>query len=99
MTAAFGGRWKVEKMKQRNLACVLAMLASLALAGGIYLVFLFPKTFAVWKDEGRVLSVAEQAAVNLSLFCQSSGLVLFPLLLAGAVGCAIWTALAARRCG
>lgn len=84
-------------MKQKNLACALATLASLVLAGGIYLAFFFPKTLAGWKDEGRALSVAEQAAVNLSLFCQSSGLVLFPLLLAGAVGCAVWAAVAARR--
>lgn len=78
---------------------VLGLLAVLALGGVIYLAFVFPKTVAVWADEGRALSVAEQTLANLSSLCVAFGLFLAPALLLGVVGCAVWAVYAANRTG
>ena len=84
------------KKTQTFVAGTLTILAVLALAGVAHLTFVFPKTMAVWADEGRPLSVVEQALANLSGFCTSFGLLLIPVLLLVVVGCGIWTVLAGK---
>ena len=82
------------KKIQSCVAAVLALFGVLALAGVIHLAFVFPKTVAVWADEGRALSVVQQALVNLSSLCKSLGLLLVPVLLLAIVGCGVWAVLA-----
>ncbi len=79
------------KKIQTYLAGILALLGALALAGVIHLVFIFPKTMEIRADEGRALSVVEQALGNLSNLCKSFGLLLIPILVLSIIGCGITT--------
>jgi type II secretory pathway component PulF len=76
------------------LAGVLALISGLVLAGVFHLAFIFPKTVALWADEGRDLSVVQTALVNLSEVCKSFGLLVIPVLLAILIGCSIWAVVA-----
>jgi len=87
----------MNKTAQIRLSLVLAVIALLASTAVIYLAFIFPKTLAVWADEGRALTITEQVAANLSDFCRSSGLILLPLLMVGIVGCAVWAAISTHK--
>jgi len=84
----------MNKTTQIKIAAVLAVLMFGALAAVVYLAFVFPKTLALWAEQGRPLSVAEQTIANLSMFCRSFGLFLFPLLLIVVVGSVVWAAVA-----
>ena len=75
---------------QTSFAGVVALLGVLALAGVVHLVYIFPKTLALWADDGRALSVSEQTAARLSNICQSFGLFLIPVLLLVVIGCGVW---------
>ena len=66
------------KKTQTCVAGVLVLLGSLALAGVFHLTVIFPKTMAVWADEGRALSVAEQTLVNLAFELQQSSAAVVP---------------------
>ena len=70
------------------------MLGLLALSGTAYLAFIFPKTMALWADQGRALSFAERSLANLSGLCQSYGLLLIPALLLVVVGGGVWAVFA-----
>ena len=90
------------KRAQTCIAGILMALAVLSLVGVFHLTFIFPRSMAVWADEGRALTVAEQALANLSNVCRSFGLFLIPALLLAVVGCGVWAVLAgtsARRNG
>jgi len=78
------------------IASFCAFLAGLCLAGVVYLSFVFPKKVALWADEGRALSSADQLLANLSSLCKSSGMLLLPVLLLVVVGCAIWAVKAGK---
>jgi type II secretory pathway component PulF len=82
---------------QVYIAGALTNFAVLALAGVAYLVFVFPKTLAIWADEGRALTIIEQNLANLSNLCASLGLLIIPALLLAVVGCGIWTVMAGRN--
>jgi type II secretory pathway component PulF len=85
------------KKTQVYIAGALTAFAVLALAGVAHLVFVFPKTLAVWADEGRALTIIEQTLANLSDLCKSLGLLIIPALLLAVVGCGIWTVMAGRN--
>ncbi len=87
----------MRRNAQRKLALLLTWGLLLAFAAVLWLVFGFPKTAAAWADQGRALSATEQLAVRLSAGCQSVGFLLLPLLLAGAVVCAIRALVLARE--
>ena len=87
----------MNKTVQTRLASILALFASVACAAMVYLAFFFPKAVAVWREEGQSLTIAGRMAWELSMFCQSYGRVLLPLLGAGMGGCVLWAFLAARR--
>jgi type II secretory pathway component PulF len=76
------------------LAGILALISALVLAGVFHLAFIFPKTVAVWADEGRDLSVVQTTLVNLSEVCKSFGLFVIPILLLIFIGCSIWAVIA-----
>jgi len=78
------------KKIQTYLAGFLAMLGTLILAGVVYLMFIFPRTMAVWADEGRALSGVEQALANLSDTCKSFGVLLIPILILSVIGSGVW---------
>ncbi len=80
------------KTLQAYFARVLALLGVLALAGVVYLIYIFPKTMELWIDEDRALSVAELTIARLSSACRSYGLFLIPVLLLAIVGCGVWAA-------
>ena len=87
----------LNNIKLTWLASALAALALLACAGLFYLIFILPKTVAVWQQEGQTLSTTEQFVSNLSLFCRSHGRALL-LLLAGGIGaCILWMCLCIRQ--
>ena len=86
----------MSKRTQSGIAVVLAVLGVVALAGVVYLAFVFPKTIEIWAGQGRALSAAERAVMNLSSLCKSFGRFLIPALFAGVIGCGVWAALAAR---
>jgi type II secretory pathway component PulF len=75
------------------IACSLVVLGALALAGVVYLGYVFPRTMAAWADHGRVLSGAEQTLANLSDLCNSFGLFVIPALLLVVIGCGFWAVL------
>lgn len=81
---------------QTMLATILILLL-LAVIGLIsYLAFVFPSTLAAWADQGRQLSVAEQAIAQCSMTCRSHGLSVLALLLVAVIGSGIWLVSAAR---
>jgi type II secretory pathway component PulF len=82
------------KRIQTYFAGVLALISALVLAVVFYLAFIFPKTVAVWADEGRALSVVQTTLVNLSDVCKSFGLLVIPVLLLILIGCSIWAVVA-----
>jgi type II secretory pathway component PulF len=92
-------RRRREKMKKTQvyIAGALSALAALVLVGVAHLAFVFPKTMAVWKDEGRALSNVEQSLANLSGLCTSFGLLLIPILLLAVIGCGIWAVVAGKK--
>jgi type II secretory pathway component PulF len=78
------------------IASFCALLAGLCLVGVAYLSFVFPKKVALWADEGRDLSSADQLLANLSSLCTSNGVVLLPVLLLVVVGCVVWSVKAGK---
>jgi type II secretory pathway component PulF len=87
----------IMKRTQVLFASAVGLLAALGLAGVLYLAFIFPKTVALWADEGRALSGGEQTLANLGKICTSSGLILIPVLLLAIIGCAVWLVFATAR--
>ena len=74
-----------------------AGIASSALAGSviimgamIYLAFAFPKTVAVWADQGRQLTAVEVFIANLSNMVKSFGFPLLGLLTLLGVASLVW---------
>jgi len=65
------------------------------LAGVIYLIFIFPKTVAVWADQARSLPVLLRMLVAVGDVCNRSAFFLIPLLLLGTLACAVCTGWAA----
>ena len=84
----------MNKAAQSKLALIMAALGLVILAAVLYLAFIFPKTMAVWMEEGKSLSMAEQIVRRLSVFCQCYGLILLPWLIAGIVACVLWSVMA-----
>jgi len=88
-------------MAKRILLIVVGCTVALslgAIAIGFYLAFFFPKTVAVWQDQGRALSVFERLLVSASQFCSAYGVILLPvLLLAMVAGVIVFFLLAAER--
>ena len=73
---------------------VLVWVAVVALGAVWYLAFVFPRKLVVWEDQGRELSANEQVIAQLSSSCREHGILLISLLMAAAVGCGVWAALA-----
>jgi type II secretory pathway component PulF len=73
----------------------LTFLGVFMLASVIYLIFIFPKTVAVWADQARSLPVLLQMLVEVGDVCKWSAFFLIPLLLLGTLACAVWTGRAA----
>lgn len=69
----------------RIIGGVLALLSSIALAGGLYLAFVFPKTIALWQQQGMALSTVQKSLVLASRAFTGHGLMLFPLLAMGLI--------------
>jgi len=78
------------KTLQTSLAGTVGFLSALCITGVIYLALVFPRTIAVWADEGRSLPIIKRLLVEMSHFCRSFGLLLVPILLLAVVGCGIW---------
>ncbi len=74
-----------------------ALLCASTLAVALHLAFAFPKTVALWSDEGRALSSFQNLLVNLCALCTSFGLIIFPALLLGVAACIAWGILAGRK--
>lgn len=81
-----------------GILAVLAVLGITALAGVVYLAFVFPRTIEIWAGQERALTVAERTLAYLSNLCKSFGLLLIPALLASIIGCGVWAVLAGRGC-
>ena len=86
----------MNKTLQRIGAFTLGGISLLILGAFSYLVFVFPKTIAVWKEQARELTAGEQLAVSVSVLCQQFGLVVFTFLLLVVVACTVWAAVAIR---
>jgi hypothetical protein len=82
---------------QACLASLLALLGAVAIPCVYYLTYIFPKTLAMWADQGDELSSAEVVVVQLSELCQPVGLLLMPALLFAVIGCVIWAVYARKR--
>lgn len=87
----------IEKI-QAFVASVCALFAGLALAAVIHLVSVFPRTEAVWAEEGRALSAAEQALAQLSNLGKSFGLFIVPASILAVIGFGMWAVLAWKVC-
>jgi type II secretory pathway component PulF len=87
---------KIMKAVQSVFAGLSALLTLTLLSVVAYLAFVFPKTVAVWQDEGRAISVLEQLCVNASHACSSLGIVLIPLLLLCFLAAVFWAIVAAK---
>jgi type II secretory pathway component PulF len=81
--------------KQTIILGCLTFLGVFMLAGVIYLIFIFPKTVAVWDDQAHSLPVLLQMLVEVCYLCKRSAFFLIPLLLLGTLACAVWTGRAA----
>ena len=85
------------KKPQTYVAVALALVGVLALMGVIHLVFIFPKTLAIWAAEGHALSVAEQTLANVSQLCKTFGVLLIPVLVLAVIACGVWALLVGMR--
>jgi hypothetical protein len=79
---------------EASVAWVLALISALVIAGVFHLAFIFPRTVAVWSEEGRALSVVQTTLINLSNVCKSFGLLVIPVLLLILIGCSRWAVVA-----
>ena len=73
---------------------VLALLTGGIAGASMYLAFVFPKTLAVWENEGLTLSGFQILMANASSFCTHYGLLLLPVLLLGFLASLVWLILA-----
>ena len=81
----------MKKMQAVIAACVVA--GSVILIGiTVHLAFLFPKTVAVWADQGKQLSVLEQFMANFSNLAKVFGLPILGLLMLVTVASLVWLA-------
>ncbi|MCH5375223.1 MAG: hypothetical protein JJ992_14730 [Planctomycetes bacterium] len=85
----------MNKTMQTALAAILVILLLGAIGVVSYLAFVFPSTVAAWADQGRQLSIAEQALAEWSVTCRSHGLSVLAILLPAVIGSGIWLAIAA----
>jgi hypothetical protein len=83
-----------------------AVIASCVLAGSVlvtgvilYLAVAFPRTVAVWADQGRELSAGEMLMANLSNLAKTSGLPLLALLMLSLVASLVWLVVSIRESG
>ena len=81
---------------QRRFAFVLQAFLFFCIIATSFLMFFFPKTAAVWAEEGRALSLLQQLLVDASVFLKQNGLVLLPLWLLATIGCMVWFTRATR---
>lgn len=85
----------------RIIHIILAALAALVtggmLAAAVYLAFVYPKTIAVWLDQGRALSEHQLRLADVGSYCSSHGLLIMPALFVGFVGSLVWLALVVTR--
>jgi type II secretory pathway component PulF len=82
---------------QSCLASILALLGAVAIPCVYYLTYIFPKTLAMWADQGDDVSAGAAVVIQLSQLCQPVGLLLMPALLFAVIGCVIWAVYARKR--
>jgi len=80
-----------RKTKIVTASCLLGG-SIILLAAVIYLVFVFPKTIAVWADQGQQLSAAEMLMVKLTNLSRDFALPILGLLVLLIVALPVWLA-------
>ena len=84
-------------MMRRQLARAVFYASTVLLIGMVLLAFVFPRFVAAWAQQGEPLSRGTALLVSLARFCQMTGLLAMPLLLAGIVGPVLWRVASERQ--
>ena len=73
-----------------SVAIILALFSAVAIPCVFHLAYIFPKTLAMYADQGDELSSAQATVANLSELCQPFGLLIMLALFASVIGCVTW---------
>jgi len=85
------------KAGQAVSAVVLALSTGGMIGAVIYLMYVFPKTLQVHKDQGQELSASLKLAANVSEVCMSYGWLILPIFLLGFLASLVWPILAIMK--
>ena len=86
----------MKKTTQVTMASCLLSGSVILIAAMGYLTYEFPKTVAVWEDQGRTLSAAELHMISVSNSVAHFGLPIFGFFMLSIIACIVWLAVIIR---